>query len=210
MESEKEIYGIDVSHWNGDIDWGQAAGSGIRFAMLKCLIEGSGRFDSKFKQNYNGCIEHKIHVGVYNYVIAKNCEEAEEEADALISALKGKKITYGVWLDIEDRRLLDIPAADLISITDTMVDKLEKAGYVAGVYCKKNWYDQLFAPHKTSYRFWIARCPVKDDGQVHPRLDPGVGLCWQYSSKGTVKGITGKVDLDLARTDISHIRVRPS
>lgn len=208
-ETKEPIYGIDVSHWNGMIDWKRVAGSGIRFAMIKCITDDAKQFDREFKRNYNGCVGQGIHVGVYKYVIARNCREAKEEADALIGALEGKKITYGVWLDIEDRRLMDISALELIGLVGTMLDKLKSAGYVAGVYCSKHWYEKLFAPYGVACLFWIARYPAKDDGRVHPKLDPGAGVCWQYSSKGKVDGIEGKVDLDLARTDISQIEIEP-
>ena len=205
QKENEEIRGIDVSHWNGKVNWKLVAGSGIRFAMIKCINE-ANQFDSEFKRNYEGCMEQGIFVGVYKYVIARDQKEAEKEVAALLNALKGKKITYGVWLDIEDKRLSDIPALSMIGIVDLMIGRLKQAGYTAGVYCSKHWYDRLFAPYEAAYLFWIARYPARDDGQVHPKLDPGVGVCWQYSSKGVIEGIDGKVDLNLARTDISRIK----
>lgn len=200
----QEILGIDVSHWNGMIIWSHVAGAGIRFAMLKCVNEGL-KPDQRFNYNYQSCIRQAIHVGAYKYVTATTLLAAFREVKAILSVLRGKKITYGVWLDVEDKRLAGLSAKEQIRLIGFMLLMLRLCGYTAGVYCCKSWYDKVFAPYKLPWLFWIARYPVKDDGEIHSKLDPGIGVCWQYSSKGKVEGIAGNVDRDLARMDLSKI-----
>lgn len=203
LRKEKNIHGIDISHWNGIVDWKYVAESGIRFAMLKCMNK-SNRIEINFENNYQECLENNIYVGVYIYVMATTKEKAKAAIEALLAILKNRKIRYGVWLDVEDKVLADLK--ELPELIEIMLDKLYRAGYTAGVYCNLSWYNKYFKGKK--YLFWIARYPVKDNGEVHPALDPGIGVCWQYSSKGKVPGIVGNVDMDLAKVDISKIKVR--
>lgn len=207
QKNKKTYCGIDVSHWNGDIKWKTVAGSGIEFAMLKCMNE-SNQMDRCFEANYQGCIKSGIYVGVYIYVAATTKYMAETVIDKLLEILRNRKIKYGVWLDVEDSRLRKIDPKDLTGIVDFMLKKLNDAGYTAGVYCNYNWYQAIFKG--TPYLFWIARYPIEDDGSLHPQLDPGSVACWQYSSHGTVNGISGHVDLDLAKEDISQIKIKKS
>lgn len=205
---EENFRGIDVSHWNGIIDWECVAKNGIRFAMLKCMNE-SNQKEISFEHNYLECLENGIYVGVYIYVVAMTKKRAETVINALLGILKNRTIQYGVWLDVEYKGLENLPKDELLMLVDFMLERLRRAGYVAGVYCNLSWYRAIF--QKKQYLFWIARYPAKDNGEIHPNLDPGIGVCWQYSSKGKVEGIAGNVDLDLAKTDISEIRVdKPS
>ncbi len=203
QRKDNSIYGIDISHWNGIVDWKCVAGSGVRFAMLKCINK-SNQIEKNFEYNYQECLKNNIYVGVYIYVMATTKEKAKAAIDALLGILKHRKIRYGVWLDVEDKVLADLK--ELPELIEIMLDKLRRAGYTAGVYCNLSWYKKYFI--EKQYLFWIARYPVKDNGEVHPALDPGIGVCWQYSSKGKVPGIVGNVDMDLAKVDISKIKVK--
>lgn len=203
QRKEKNIHGIDISHWNGIVDWKYVAKSGIRFAMLKCINK-SNQIEKNFEYNYQECLKNNIYVGAYIYVMATTKEKAKAAIDALLAILKKRKIRYGVWLDVEDKVLENLK--ELPELIEFMLDKLNRAGYTAGVYCNLSWYDKYFKGKQ--YLFWIARYPVNDNGEVHPALDPGIGVCWQYSSKGEVSGIAGNVDMDLAKVDISKIKVK--
>ena len=203
QRKETNIRGIDVSHWNGIVDWKCVAGSGVRFAMLKCMDK-SNRIEINFENNYQECLKNKIYVGVYIYVMATTKEKAKAAIEALLGILKNRKIRYGVWLDVEDKVLADLK--ELPELIESMLTKLHKAGYTAGIYCNLSWYNKYFKGKQ--YLFWIARYPVEDNGEVHSALDPGIGVCWQYSSKGKVPGIAGNVDMDLAKRDISKIKVK--
>ena len=200
---EKNIHGIDVSHWNGIVDWKYVAKSGIRFAMLKCINK-SNQIEKNFEYNYQECLKNNIYVGVYIYVMATTKEKAKAAIEALLGIIKNRKIRYGVWLDVEDKVLADLK--EFHELIEFMLDKLHKAGYTAGVYCNLSWYNEYFKGKQ--YLFWIARYPVEDNGEVHSALDPEIGVCWQYSSKGKVPGIVGNVDMDLAKVDISKIKVK--
>lgn len=204
QKNGKTFRGIDVSHWNKDIDWEAVAKSGIQFAMLKCMNE-SNNVDKCFEANYQGCIDAGIYVGVYIYVVAVTKRAAKTAIDKLLEILQSREIKYGVWLDIEAGRLLKLPRKDLIDIVNFMLGKLHKAGYTAGVYCNYSWYQAIFKGE--SCLFWIARYPARDDGKLYPQSDPGVGVCWQFSSHGSVDGVSGRVDMDIAKVDISKIEV---
>lgn len=196
------IKGIDVSRWQGNINWQQVKNSGIRFAILKAS-DRNNRPEEKFNINYNGCMTVNMPVGVYHYVYAKDTIRAAEEANALISILKGKNISCGVWLDMEDSSLLNLSKNTLSQIIYTEADILKKAGYKTGIYCNKDWYDNILDSKnlKKDFYFWIARYPYNDTGSFNENssLNPkNYAVMWQYSSRGRVPGIYAYTDLDAA------------
>lgn len=97
-----EIKGIDVSRWNGKIDWKTVASYGMGFAILR-ITEKGNIVDSTFEPNYKGCIENKIPVGVYKYSYATTIAQIEDEANVVIKTLNKRKLDYPVFLDIEDK-----------------------------------------------------------------------------------------------------------
>lgn len=96
-----EIKGIDVSRWNGSIDWKTVASYGMGFAILR-ITEKGNIIDSTFEPNYKGCIENKIPVGVYKYSYATTIAQIKNEANVVIKTLNKRKLDYPVFLDIED------------------------------------------------------------------------------------------------------------
>ena len=94
------LKGIDVSAYNGTIDWGTVAAYGMDFAILR-ITEKSNVVDSSFERNYKGCIDNHIPVGVYKYSYALNVSEIQEEARKVLSTLNGRKLNLPVWLDLE-------------------------------------------------------------------------------------------------------------
>ena len=97
-----EIKGIDVSRWNGNIDWKTVASYGMGFAILR-ITEKGNIVDSTFEPNYKGCIENKIPVGVYKYSYATTIAQIKNEANVVIKTLNKRKLDYPVFLDIEDK-----------------------------------------------------------------------------------------------------------
>lgn len=198
-------YGIDVSCYQGKIDWLKVAKDGIRFAILKATYK-DNTIESSFYTNYNGCIKNGIKVGCYRYVYAKTVSQAEEEAEALVTVMKNKDIVCGVWLDMEDSSLLNLSKAELSNIIETEAEILREAGYSVGIYCNKNWYYNVLdsTKLKKEYPFWIARYPDNDEGKLVQDISPRLfSVAWQYSQCGKVDGIKGNVDLDYSYTDLS-------
>lgn len=203
------IKGIDVSRWQGNINWQQVKNSGIRFAILKAS-DRSNRPEEKFNTNYNGCMAAGLPVGAYHYVYARDTVRAAQEANSLVSILKGKNISCGVWLDMEDSSLLSLSRNALSEIIYTEADILKRSGYKTGIYCNKNWYDNILDSRnlKKDFYFWIARYPYNDTGifNENSSLNPeNYAVMWQYSSRGRVPGIYTYTDLDAAFENLEII-----
>lgn len=202
-----EYLGIDVAKWQGAIDWSKVKAAGIKFAILKVTNKSNNK-EEAFETNYAGATNNCIPVGVYRYVYAKTTAEAKKEANAIVAALDNKKITCGVWLDMEDESIRGIGKGALTSVINTEVAIIRAAGYKVGIYCSLDWYKNVLDSKNlaTLYPFWIARYPKNDTGVIKSSLSPASYnnvVAWQYSSKGKVDGIYGNVDLDVAFKDLT-------
>lgn len=188
-----EIKGIDVSAWNGNIDWQTVADYGMGFAILR-ITEKGNKTDSTFEQNYKGCTQHGIPVGVYKYSYAKNPAQAEQEAEDVLKVLNKRKLDFPVFYDLEwsEQRKLGSTAVEKIALA--FLKKIQAAGYKVGIYCNADWYQNVLTAALKKYDCWIARYPANDNGTLQERLRPGVGVGWQYSSEATIPGINGNVD----------------
>lgn len=198
-----ELQGIDVSHYQGKIDWKKVAASGIKFAIMKCQYEAqSHRMDETFEYNYSEAGKVDIARGVYIYIAKVSIANPELDAQSLLKHLNGRKLEYGIWLDLEDKSLEAMGKAYIKDLAYKYADIFMKAGYYVGIYCNRDWYIRLIHDDlKQSFDFWIARYPKNDRGiyNEHSALKPptNAAVAWQYSSKGHVPGIIGNVDLDV-------------
>lgn len=196
-----EIKGIDVSSYQGDINWKTVSDYGMDFAILRITEKGNVT-DSKFEKNYKGCVDNCIPIGVYKYSYARSLAQITEEATSVINVLEGRKLDFPVWLDLEysgQRNLND-------NMLEKMIEEFRrivvKAGYLFGIYCNMDWYNNVIPEDaKSKYDFWIASYPANDDGWLQDRLRPSVGVGWQYSSKAKIPGISGYVDRDVFYKD---------
>lgn len=192
------MWGIDISHWNGKINFSAA---NVNFVIMK-LSQAQWK-DSMFEEYYNACSLPK---GCYIYNKVKTVAEATAEAMFAVNALKGRPMPLGVWLDLEDSSMRKLGKSNLNAIITTEATILQNAGYKVGIYSNKDWYNNVLDSAYLSniYPFWIARYPLLDNGTVKESLSPknfkGC-VMWQYSSKGKVNGINGNVDLDLILND---------
>lgn len=202
--------GIDVSENQGAIDWGKAAAAGVQFAILRS-VRRSGKADSRFAANLEGCRRHKIPVGVYRYTYAATAGQAQEEARQVVELLQSYGLTGTmVWWDVEDRETLrPLGSEKLTELIRTAQAKIEAAGYRFGIYTglyayKEGWFDfGAFA-----CPLWIARYPgtAKKTWEDSPseRYKPSVGRPiwgWQWTSNGRLPGIDGPVDFDICYQD---------
>lgn len=200
-----EIKGIDVSSYQGNIDWATVADYGMGFAILR-ITEKNNKVDSKFEQNYKGCIKYNIPVGVYKYSYALTVADIQKEAQTVIDVLDGRKLDYPIWLDLEDSTQRSLSTSMLDTLIKTFWSVITAAGYKFGIYCNADWYDNVIPESaKSKYDFWIARHPKKskDNGWLQERLRPSYGVGWQYSSKAKIPGINGNVDRDVFYKDYS-------
>lgn len=198
-----EVLGIDVSHHNGQIDWQLVAGDNKKFAIIKCQYEAqSHRIDEYFEYNYSEAGKYGLARGVYIYIARHSMDDPVADANSLLKHLKGRKLEYGIWLDLEDKTVDVKGKAYIRNLAYTYADIFQKAGYYVGIYCNKDWYVRLIHNDlKEDFDFWIARYPKDDKGIYNPQssLKPNykMAVAWQYSSKGNVAGVKTRCDLNV-------------
>lgn len=195
-----ERKGVDVSAWNGVIDWPTVANYGMGFAILR-ITEKGNTIDSAFEVNYKGCTANNIPVGVYKYSYAVNVSEIQYEARKVVKILNGRKLDYPVFLDIEDKSQENLSKPLMMQMIDAFREIIIKAGYQFGIYCGYSWYQYQLPEDAKKYDCWLAAYPSQDDGTMQIRLKPAAGIGWQYSSNATIPGISGKVDRNVFYKD---------
>ena len=204
--------GIDVSAHQQDIDWQRVAASGVQFAILRVgyrgYTEGSIQEDAYFEQNLAGAIDAGLDVGVYFFSQAMDEQEAREEARFVLDKISGYQLAYPVFFDWEkigaDARSDAMDLTSLTTVTDTFCSEIEAAGYQAGLYFNQQLgYEELHLPSLQGYTFWLAE--YNDTPSFTYDFD-----LWQYASDGSVDGIDGDVDLNLAFIEIFRLRACPA
>lgn len=198
-----EVHGIDVSHYQGKIDWKKVAKSGKKFAIMKCQYEAqSHRIDEFFEANYKGAGENGLARGVYIYIARTSMLDPVSDAQSLVNHLAGRPLEYGIWLDLEDASVAPKGKAYIMDLVYQYEKIFKAAGYYVGIYCNRDWFIRLIHSQlKEDFDFWIARYPSNDKGiynsnsSLKPKYKEAVA--WQFSSKGNVPGIKGNVDLDV-------------
>ena len=193
-----KLLGIDVSSYQGKPDWKKVSKT-VEVAILR--VHQKTGIDASFEHNYKGATRNGVLVGVYKYSYAKTVAEAEKEADAVLAVLNNRHLDFPVFYDLEWDKQAALGKAAIASIAKAFLNKIAKAGYKTGIYCNTNWYKNILDTKTLNYDYWIASYPYKDNGTVQERLKPSAGIGWQYSSKGTVEGISGPVDMNLFYTD---------
>lgn len=190
--------GIDVSKWQGDINWKKVSTSGIDFVMIRSSF-GSTDVDIKLKQNVNGCEKYDIPYGFYHYTYARSVSEAKKEAKFFLKTIRGYSPEYPVVLDIEESFYNSMSRNDVTNIITAFMEELENAGYFAMIYSGAKFLtDNTYIEKLTAYDIWVA-C-WGDEERLISNYDYHYGM-WQYSSTGKVKGIDGDVDLNYAFKD---------
>lgn len=204
--------GIDVSKWNEEIDWESVKDAGIEFAIIRCGYRGASSgalvIDPRYEENIRGAISAGIPVGVYFFTQALDEVEAVEEASMVIRLIEDYDVDYPVFLDSESAggrgRADDLDSEERTRIHRAFLQTIEAAGYETGVYASRNWLNErLDMTRLSDYRVWLA-----EYAEV-PTYDQYYHM-WQYTSKGTVEGISTNVDLNLCYmnidTSINHSR----
>lgn len=195
-----KIKGIDVSAWQGRIDWKTVADYGMGFAILR-ITEAGNVVDSQFENNLAECNKYNILVGVYKYSYAMTIAEIQSEARKVVTTLNGRRIQFPVFLDLEYNNQRAIGSESIHRMADVFREIIEAAGYKFAIYCNVDWYVNVICSHLKKYDFWIARYPANDNGTLQERLRPDFGVGWQYSSKAVIPGISTKVDRNVFYKD---------
>lgn len=191
-------FGIDISRHNGKIDWNAVKSSGVDYVIIRCGYRGSSSgaliTDQNFQSNIKGATAAGLKVGIYVFSQAVNEVEAVKEASLAVSLAKGYKLTYPIFIDTESSggRADKIDVATRTAVVNAFCQTVQSAGYQAGIYASKSWFEtKLSMGSVGNYRIWLAQYAAAPT--YSGRYD-----MWQYSSKGTISGINGKVDLNLS------------
>lgn len=191
---------IDVSKFQGDIDWDKVKADGVQYVFIRVGLRGYGTGaiveDEKFKDNIEGALAADLKVGVYFFSEAVSVKEAEEEAEFVLDKIKGYDVTLPVVIDIEeipgeDARNESLTKEELTKVCLGFMEKVESEGYKPMLYGNIKCLVSMVDIEKlTKYDMWYA---FYSDEIYIPYKVTG----WQYSSKGTVDGIEGECDLNI-------------
>ena len=192
--------GIDVSHFQGNIDWNKVKGN-IDFAILRLGWIGNNNnhtLDTKFETYYNACKSTGIPIGIYVYNYCNSEDTVKSGAEWTVNQLKDKGIDLPIYIDMEDRSIENLGKDKLTSICIAFNTVIENAGYWAGVYANLNWYTNYLNKDtiKARYTTWVAHYGISQDRYV------GQYDMLQYSDIGKISGISGNVDMDIMYRDL--------
>ena len=183
------IKGIDVSVWQGAIDFNAVRNSGVDFVIIRAGY-GTNSKDKYFEENYRKAKAAELHVGAYWYSYADSFSEAVQEAEMFLSTLAGKQFDYPVFLDMEEKKQIEAGTDFCSGLIKSFCDRLEAAGYFAGFYTSASFARSVVTDTvRKRYCYWCAQwadaCSYEDSCGI-----------WQHSSNGSVPGINGRVDID--------------
>ncbi|MCM1326193.1 MAG: Ig-like domain-containing protein [Bacteroidales bacterium] len=192
--------GIDVSKYNGNIDWNAVKNSGVSYVIIRVgyrgYTQGSLVDDSKFATNIKGATAAGLKVGVYFFTQAVDQVEAVEEASMVLERIKGYTISYPVFLDVEPSggkgRADSLSKETRTAVCKAFCETIQNSGYTAGIYANKTWLNEKIDTSQLSaYKIWLAQYAATPT--YKGRYD-----MWQYKSTGKVSGISGNVDMNIS------------
>lgn len=192
------VKGMDISSWQGNIDFSKVRSSGIEFAIIRAGFgsDPNSHNDPMFKTNINNAKANGIPVGAYWYSYATNVAMAQQEARYFLSQVSGYQLEYPLYFDIEDPSLGGLSNTQRTDMCITFCRTLENAGYYAGIYSSLNYFQNYLDLNRlTPFDKWLAQWSSS------PSWGPEFGGMWQFTSSGAVNGISGRVDLNIAYKD---------
>lgn len=195
--------GIDVSSYQGSVDWAAVKASGVDFAILRTGYGDENpavQTDAYFSANYDGATSNGVKVGAYHASYATTPEAALREAQLCLSILNGRHLDYPVFFDVEQSAHAAMTSDQLAAVVSAFCGAVTAAGYRAGIYSSANMYNSnLNSAALNGYDKWVAHHDV-----VAPNFS-GAHTMWQYTSTGSVPGIAGSVDLDYSYQDYPNV-----
>jgi GH25 family lysozyme M1 (1,4-beta-N-acetylmuramidase) len=190
------IKGIDISQYQGNIDFAKVKAAGVMFAIIRA---GFGKYTSQkdpyFEQNYKNAKAAGLDVGVYWYSYATSTADAIAEAKACMTIISGKKFEYPIFFDLEEKAQFVRGKSFCDSLVKAFCGELEKCGYFAGLYISRSPLQSYISNDVARrYTLWVAEYASKLNYS-------GTYAMWQYTSSGKVNGISGNVDCDYCYVD---------
>lgn len=195
-----QIKGIDVSKWNGDVDFAKVKADGIKFVMLRAgLGRSASQKDTYFERNYAKAKAAGLDVGVYWYSYAVSGADAKLEARACLECIGGKRFEYPIYFDLEEPKQLAKGKRFCSNLVKVFCGEIEKVGYFAGLYMSRKPLQTLISDDvKKRYALWVAeynsKCNYKEDHGM-----------WQYTAKGSINGHNGQFDMNYCYVDYPEI-----
>lgn len=208
--SKSSLTGIDVSKWNGKINWTAVKNAGVDYVIIRVGFRGYGsagalKIDSSFDENMNGAISAGLQVGLYFYSQAITVDEALEEATVAVDNARRYKISYPIYFDTEFSTDAKSGRADKLTKSQrtecavAFCEAVRHAGYTPGVYASRDFfYDNLYFSDISAYQIWVAHYTGGDTNFKHKHQ------MWQYTSKASIDGISGHVDLNICYYDYKN------
>ena len=183
--------GIDISKWNGVIDFEKVKSCGIDFVIIRAGFGISG-IDPCFRRNYKAARNAGLHVGAYWYSYAKTRAELQNEISSFMNVINGLAFDMPIYWDIEEKWVIN----NINYVIPTVCNALESAGYFSGYYTSASINSTVTTENKKRYTSWIAHWG-KTPGTYNPMH--------QHSSTGKISGINGDVDLDYCTSNFPSI-----
>lgn len=192
-----ELRGIDVSVWNGNVDFNAVKNDNVNYVMIRTGFgsPSAEQVDKKYQTYLNGCRNAGIPTGAYHYGYATSVAEARTEAQFCLDILQGTDMPYGVWYDVEEKCMFNVGRQALTDIVNAFCEVIQNAGYKAGVYMSVSPAENSVDMNQIPYYKWIAQ--YNNTLQFNGHAD-----IWQYADDGRVAGIPDNtVDMDYCYTD---------
>ena len=202
---------IDVSSYNGKVNWEKAKAYGCQGAILK-IIRKDLKIDNGFNRNYQACNENEIGWGVYNYSYATTAKKAKTDMELvcdILDKIDKEHFVYGIWFDIEDKIQASLSKAKIAAIINAAHQVVEERGYLFGVYTGMSYYNEHIDRKLVECNnWWIARY-YQGDKRMQIAANPNqekkpaaANIAWQYTSKGRFpkiisSGNSGNFDLNV-------------
>lgn len=184
------VNGIDISKWQGNINWEEVKKSDVKFVMIRASY--GFVVDERFNYNIANAQRAGIPVGIYHYCLALNKAEAIKEAEFFAEQIKKYKFEYPAALDLEDKSISALNKSEITNIAYSFLNYIETQGYYSMLYVNRAWYENKIDMNiLKKFDIWLAEWGKELD------YKNGIGI-WQYSSSGNIRGINGNVDLDIS------------
>ena len=203
--------GIDISQWNGSINWNEVKAAGIDFVIIRCGYgeNNTSQDDKYWAANVAACEQYGIPYGVYLYSYATSESQIDSEVQHVLRLLQGHKPTLPVYLDLEENDQAALGNAKISNMALRFCSQIQAAGYKTGVYANLNWYNNYIVNFASNgnYWHWVAQYPSREKYYDNrwPVGNAVVETCayggryetWQYASNGQIGSMTCRFDLNL-------------
>lgn len=186
---------IDVSTWQGNIDWKKVKAAGYAHAIVRAGFgRSSSQVDNTFEKNYKNAKTAGVKLGAYWYSYAVDKADAVKEAKACLEVLGGRSLDMPVYFDMEENSMTKLGKSKLTEMAKAFCEEIKKGGYTPGVYSNPNWFKNYldYSGLKKIYSIWLAQ--YYKEAQYECDV-------WQYASDGKVSGISGNVDMNIIYND---------